>query len=113
MAPVTLGGRSTTRIPAGFSISATAAGRSRQACPPRLVLACGLHSLGRVNLSKGIAPMVTYEIVRESRRGLKSWAIRRLIGGVAQEGTVGAGYQTEAEAEYWLEQLTSADKVDA
>ena len=57
--------------------------------------------------------MVTYETVRETRRGLNSWAIRRMINGVAQEGTVGAGYETEAEAKYWVEQLRAADKVDA
>jgi hypothetical protein len=53
--------------------------------------------------------MVTYEIVREARRG--EWAIRLIVNGVPREGIMGAGYQTEAEAKYWVEQLTAADKV--
>jgi len=57
--------------------------------------------------------MVTYEIVRETRRGIHSWAIRRVVDGVPQEGTVGAGYETRADAQYWLEQLTADDRVNA
>jgi hypothetical protein len=57
--------------------------------------------------------MVTYEIVRETRRGINSWAIRRMVDGVAQEGTVGAGYETKADAQYWVEQLTADEKVAA
>jgi len=57
--------------------------------------------------------MVSYEIVREIWRGLGKWAIRVILNGVPQEGTMGAGYQAEAEARYWVEQLTAADNVYA
>jgi hypothetical protein len=57
--------------------------------------------------------MVTYEIVRETRRRLGKWAIRVIVDGVAQEGTIGAGYETKADAQYWVEQLTTPDEVDA
>ena len=46
-------------------------GRTRKLCP------------------RGTAPIVTYEILRETRRGFNSWAIRRLVDGKAQDDTVG------------------------
>ena len=57
--------------------------------------------------------MVTYEIVRETRPGLGNWAIRVVVNGVPEEGTFGAGYETEADARYWVGQLTALDKVEA
>ena len=57
--------------------------------------------------------MVTYEVLQEKRRGLGNRAIRRIVDGKAQEGTVGAGYETRADAQYWLEQLTSDERVEA
>ena len=62
-----------------------------------------------------LGPMTikTYEVVPETRPGLGNWAIRILIKGVPQEGTMGAGYETEAEARYWAEYLAAADKVPA
>jgi hypothetical protein len=44
--------------------------------------------------------MATYEIVPETRPGLGNLAIRVIVNGVIQEGTIGAGYETEAEARY-------------
>ena len=55
--------------------------------------------------------MVTYEIAPENRHGLGKWAIRVIVNGVLQEGTIGAGYETEAEAMYWVEQLAAGDKA--
>ena len=60
-----------------------------------------------------MCPMVTYEIVAETRPGLGNWAIRVIVNGVIQEGTIGAGYETEAEAMYWVEQLTGPEKARA
>jgi len=56
-------------------------------------------------------PMVSYEIVSEASPGLGNWAIRMVINGVAQEGTIGAGYEAKADAKYWVEQLSAQDKV--
>ena len=56
---------------------------------------------------------MTYEVLQEKRRGPGSWAIRRLVDGKAQEGTVGAGYETKGDAQYWLEQLSADERVEA
>ena len=48
-----------------------------------------------------------YEVVPETRPGLGNWAIRVVIDGLPQEGTMGAGYETQEEANYWAKQLVT------
>ena len=52
-----------------------------------------------------------YKVVRETHQGLDTWAIRVLINGMVQDGTMGAGYETEAEANYCATQLAYHDML--
>ena len=52
----------------------------------------------------------TYEIIPETRPGLGKWAIRVIVNGVIQEGTIGAGYETDEEAKYWVGQFGAHDE---
>ena len=52
----------------------------------------------------------TNEVIPYTHQGLATLAIRVVVNGVVQEGTMGAGYETEAEANYWAKQLASDDK---